>query len=203
MAKRSRLSSERKARRAAANVRRWGMGSPGPGAAKTSVAPPAAGRQKSRRLGRSGPALLERSPTPPPPSPFLHHFLIDVRGGAVPDLERLRLPWRPRLRDGAGFVTCPQPIGADEKFADPSASVTRFACVLSLRQSRLRSCVGCGRYGCSVTSIVTGSALTLLTAPVPTRPVARIVTGPRPSTSAGTSIVASPPLVRPRTRPNA
>ena len=30
MAKRSRLSSERKARRAAANVRRWGMGSPGP-----------------------------------------------------------------------------------------------------------------------------------------------------------------------------
>ena len=37
------------------------------------MAPPAAGRQKSRRLGRSGPAFLERSPTPPPPSPFLHH----------------------------------------------------------------------------------------------------------------------------------
>ena len=28
-----------------------------------------------------------------------------------------------RLRDGAGFVTWPQPIGAPKKFADPSASV--------------------------------------------------------------------------------
>ena len=54
---------------------------------------PAAGRQKFRHLGRSGPAFLKRSPIPPPPSPFLHHpssitlppspFLIDVRGGAA------------------------------------------------------------------------------------------------------------------------
>jgi len=39
--------------RAAANVRRWGMGSPGPGVTLTSVAPPAAGRQKSRRMRSS------------------------------------------------------------------------------------------------------------------------------------------------------
>ena len=40
---------------------------------------PAAGRQKFRRLGRSGPALLKRSPIPPPPSPFLSA----VRGGGA------------------------------------------------------------------------------------------------------------------------
>ena len=39
--------------RAAANVRRWGMGSPGPGAATTSVAPPAAGRRWFRRLTKA------------------------------------------------------------------------------------------------------------------------------------------------------
>ena len=39
--------------RAAANVRRWGMGSPGPRAGTSSVTPPAAGRQKSRRMRSS------------------------------------------------------------------------------------------------------------------------------------------------------
>ena len=38
---------------------------------------------------------------------------------AVPDLERLRLPGRPRLRDGKSFVAC-----APQAFADPSASIT-------------------------------------------------------------------------------
>ena len=69
MAKRSRLSSERKAWRAAANVRRWGMGSPGPRASTSSVAPPAAGRHRFRHFRRSGSVLVERSPIPPPPSP--------------------------------------------------------------------------------------------------------------------------------------
>jgi hypothetical protein len=31
-----------------------------------------------------------------------------------------------RLRDGTGFVTWPQPLGAPRAFADPSASITRW-----------------------------------------------------------------------------
>ena len=32
-----------------------------------------------------------------------------------------------RLRGGTGFVTWPQPIGAPQAFAEPSASITRWS----------------------------------------------------------------------------
>ena len=100
MAKRSRLSSERKAWRAAANGRR--------------------------------------------------------RGWAVPDLERVRLPWRRRLRDGTGFVTfaaaarCSQKVRRPLRLRHPISPSARVLSQPSLQISRMRTGTGlsaaeCGR----------------------------------------------------------
>ena len=91
--------------RAAANVRRWGMGSPGPGAGTTSVAP---------RL-RDGKSLVACAP----------RAFADPSASITRSAQADSPSVVPRLRDGAGYVTGPQRFGAHKKFADPSASVTR------------------------------------------------------------------------------